>query len=137
MLECAKISQYMFRGFLTLNTTCAVLIVVLPTVEYFLTGEMPTAFYHRIIGVDATKTVGYAITMVYHAVACMAINIFLIYFDGIYVFYVFNAWVFSGLIVHQVNQLNKILEDRESSKDYLCIWITFRNIIKMNREMNE
>lgn len=137
VLNCAKNSQSLFQFLLTMFLSVGILIIIWPAIDYYLwSGALHTIHFHHIIGVNSSTPVGFTITMIYQSMATVYLNPIFTYFDGIFGIYVFNVWVFSGLIDHQIKQVNEILEDKKMS-DTLCIKITFRNIIKMHCEMIE
>lgn len=112
-------------------------MILLPTIYYFSTGDVTTILKVQLLGVDSSTPIGYTITTIYHIAVVLSLVLLFVYFDGLYALYVFNVRLFSGLLRHQVEQLNVLLEDDEASKDMLRIKLTLRNIIKMNGEMIE
>lgn len=136
-LDCAKNSQRLFKLFLTLYMMNGFFILIWPFVSYLWHGELYTDIYHQILGVDSSTPIGFTMKLIYNAYAIVILVLSFSYFDGIYAIYAYNVRMFSDLIVHQIGQLNGIIENEHISNDKLRIRITFRNIIQMHCEMIE
>lgn len=134
---CATNTYRMIKFFSFLYASNGCILIFWPAADYFLTGELHPIFTPQMIGTDLSTPMGYTITLMFHISLTISLVLWFIYFDGLYAIYVFNVWLFSGLICHQIEQLNGVLEDEEATKDILRIKITFRNILKMHAEMAE
>lgn len=135
VLDCAKTTYRLFKYLHILNSICTGLLMLWPAVDYLWFGKFHTIFHHFLFGANSSTSVGLVMSVMYEIVECIVHALLFVYFAGICTIYAFNVWVFSGLITHQINQLNRQLENEETATDTLCIMLTFRNVIKMHIEM--
>lgn len=136
-MDCAKNTYRLFKILVIANSMVLCLIFTCPGFIYLASGELNTIYHHQIMGISVSTPIGYILTNIIHMIAGVVHGHCFTYFDGLYGVFVFNVWIFSGLIAYQIQQLNEIIDSTPAAEDSLCIKITFRNIIRMHYEMIE
>lgn len=138
MSKCGVLSLCIFHVYICSYFGNMIAACFWPFVYYIVTSECVIPWPLRFPGVGITTTAECLITTISQSILCLNAACAMVIFDSAVALLIYNVMSFSGLICHQMRQLQLMAcQIKKRPNDNLAIKIQFRNTIQMHIEMIE